>query len=56
MIEEEGKYEGGVKHKKWKLFNEEGSVVHEYIYKYGKLRKVDGSRVDKRRDGKLKGN
>ena len=56
VIEEEGKYEGGVKHKKWKLFNEEGSVVHEYIYKYGKLRKVDGSRVDKRRDGKLKGN
>ena len=53
VLETEGKYESGAKHKKWRLYDDEGSLVHEYIYKYGKLRKVDGSKVDKRRDGKL---
>ena len=56
VLEEEGKYESGVKHKKWRLYDDTGVVLHEYIYRYGKLRKVDGSKVDKRRDGKLKGN
>ncbi len=53
VLEEEGKYESGAKHKKWRLYNDQGSLLHEYIYRYGKLRKVDGSKVDKRRDGKL---
>ena len=56
VLEESGKYEGGVKHKKWRLYDEAGVILHEYIYKYGTLRKVDGSKVDKRRDSKLKGN
>ena len=56
VLEEEGRYEGGAKHKKWRLYDAQGSVLHEYIYRYGKLRKVDGSKVDKRRDGKLKSN
>ena len=56
VLEEEGKYESGAKHKKWRLYDDTGVVLHEYIYRYGKLRKVDGSKVDKRRDGKLKGN
>jgi len=56
VLEEEGKYESGVKHKKWRLYDDTGVVLREYIYRYGKLRKVDGSKVDKRRDGKLKGN
>ena len=54
ILEEEGKYESGAKHKKWRLYDDQGSILHEYIYRYGKLRKVDGSKVDKRRDGKLK--
>jgi uncharacterized protein len=52
--EEEGKYESGVKHKKWRVYNQEGVLLHEYLYKYGKLRRIDGSKVDRRRDGKLK--
>ena len=51
---EEGKYESGVKHKKWRTYDQEGVLLHEYLYKYGKLRKIDGSKVDRRRDGKLK--
>jgi antitoxin component YwqK of YwqJK toxin-antitoxin module len=54
VIETEGKYESGAKHKKWRLHDDQGSLMHEYIYRYGKLRKVDGSKVDKRRDGKLR--
>ncbi|MDG1674595.1 MAG: hypothetical protein P8H88_04035, partial [Flavobacteriales bacterium] len=56
VLETEGKFESGAKHKKWRLYDNEGSLMHEYIYRYGKLRKVDGSKVDKRRDGKLRGN
>ena len=56
VLEEVGKYEGGAKHKKWRLYDEAGVLLHEYIYRYGTLHKVDGSKVDKRRDGKLKGN
>ena len=56
VLEEAGKYEGGAKHKKWKLYDEAGVLLHEYIYRYGALHKVDGSKVDQRRDGKLKGN
>jgi antitoxin component YwqK of YwqJK toxin-antitoxin module len=56
VLETEGKYESGAKHKKWRLYDDQGSLMHEYIYRYGKLRKVDGSKVDKRRDGKLRGN
>ena len=47
----DGSYENGTRHKKWRLYDEEGFLQHEYLYKYGKLRKVDGSKVDKRRDG-----
>ena len=54
VLEEVGSYESGAKHKKWRLYDEFGSLIHEYIYKYGKLRKVDGVKVDKRRDGKIK--
>lgn len=53
VLETEGVYESGAKHKKWRLYDDQGSLMHEYIYRYGKLRKVDGSKVDKRRDGKL---
>lgn len=56
VLEEAGKYEGGAKHKKWKLYDEAGVLLHEYIYRYGTLHKVDGSKVDQRRDSKLKGN
>ena len=56
VLEIEGRYESGAKHKKWRLYDDQGSLMHEYIYRYGKLRKVDGSKVDKRRDGKLRGN
>ena len=51
---EEGKYESGVKHKKWRTYDQKGVLLHEYLYKYGKLRRIDGSKVDRRRDGKLK--
>ena len=50
-VEWDGSYENGTRHKKWRLYDEEGFLQHEYLYKYGKLRKVDGSKVDKRRDG-----
>ena len=53
VLEESGSYESGAKHGKWKLDSDEGLLPHEYIYRYGKLRKVDGIKVDKRRDGKL---
>ena len=53
VLESESYYESGALHKKWRLYNDQGSILHEYIYRYGKLRKVDGSKVDKRRDGKL---
>ena len=53
VLEESGSYESGAKHGKWKLYSDEGLLLHEYIYRYGKLRKVDGIKVDKRRDGKL---
>lgn len=56
VLKEEGKFEGGAKHRKWRLYDDKGVLMHEYLYRYGKLRKVDGSKVDKRRDGKLKGN
>ena len=52
VVEEVGKYESGAKHGKWRLYDDQGNLLHEYIYNYGKLRKVDGSKVDKRRDGK----
>ena len=52
-LESEGRYESGAKHKKWRLYDDTGSLLHEYIYRYGKLRKVDGAKVDKRRDGKF---
>lgn len=54
VLEEDGKFESGAKHKKWRSYDDTGMLLHEYIYKYGKLRRVDGSKVDKRRDGKLK--
>lgn len=56
VLQEEGQFESGAKHKKWRLYDDTGMLMHEYIYRYGKLRKVDGSKVDKRRDGKLKSN
>ena len=56
VLEEAGKYEGGTKHKKWKLYDEAGVLLHEYIYRYGTLLKVDGSKVDQRRDDRRKGN
>ena len=46
-----GQAESGAKHGKWRLYDDQGNLLHEYIYNYGKLRKVDGSKVDKRRDG-----
>ena len=51
VLEEVGKHESGAKHGKWRLYDDQGNLLHEYIYNYGKLRKVDGSKVDKRRDG-----
>jgi len=54
MVKEVGNFEGGFKHGKWVLKDEAGLTVHEYIYRYGKIRKVNGMRVDKRRDKKLK--
>ena len=50
VLEEVGKHESGAKHGKWRLYDDQGNLLHEYIYNYGKLRKVDGSKVDKRRD------
>ena len=51
VLEEVGKHESGAKHGKWRLYDDQGNLLHEYIYNYGKLRKVDGFKVDKRRDG-----
>ena len=51
VLKEVGKHESGAKHGKWRLYDDQGNLLHEYIYNYGKLRKVDGSKVDKRRDG-----
>jgi antitoxin component YwqK of YwqJK toxin-antitoxin module len=45
-----GKYEGGVENGKWKFFTEEGALKYTYTYRYGKLWKVDGRRVARKRD------
>ena len=45
-----GKFEGGVENGKWKFFTEEGVLKYTYIYRYGKLWKVDGRRVARKRD------
>ena len=45
-----GKFEGGVENGKWKFFTEEGILKYTYIYRYGKLWKVDGRRVARKRD------
>ena len=45
-----GKYEGGVENGKWKFFTEDGILKYTYVYRYGKLWKVDGRRVARKRD------
>ena len=54
VLKEVGCYQNGVKHKKWREFNPDGTIHRQYIYRYGKLRRLDGVKVDKRRDGKTK--
>lgn len=54
VLKEVGVYQNGLKHKKWKEFNLDGSIHRQYIYRYGKLRRLDGVKVDRRRDGKMK--
>ena len=50
ILKSNGKYEGGVKNGKWRYYMEDGLLKHTYIYRYGKLWKVDGRRVARKRD------
>jgi uncharacterized protein len=42
MVKEVGTFESGLKHGKWVLKDEAGLTAHEYIYRYGTIRKVEG--------------
>jgi len=50
ILKSNGKFEGGVENGKWKFYNAEGILRYTYIYRYGKLWKVDGRRVARNRD------
>jgi antitoxin component YwqK of YwqJK toxin-antitoxin module len=50
ILKSSGKYNGDVKNGKWRYFEINGLLDHTHLYKFGKLWKVDGRRVARKRD------